>query len=379
MTDVEVMDSASLIEGLPSSAWLREGVVDPDNVVAVLGKKGGPGKTSKTQNLVDAAVRMGLNVLVLDGDPQGNISLALDCKVKQVSTGKRGLGGKLLLEPDRLTMVEVLDADQDGVVDEAVQMTPWKFDSEADFTRGGPLIPGKIGTLAIVPTYSPMEDMARGWNMKDLGRLDRALNRPLQAGGVAPNLRWDLVLVDMLPGGSDLARVFLKAVRRYLLLTTAEAFGINAIADTLKFARDTRDNWGNPRLENIGLAFTSYNPKGRVARAMMADLRAHQATTESANLDIWQPRVPNRTVVPLSQSYRLPVSRFLIERQDRSAAMDVCQVSEAMLLNILRKINHPDAEELDRRWRTAWPTLSPWATGAITEKELALEEKGEAK
>ncbi|MEU6562572.1 ParA family protein [Nocardia nova] len=372
MTEVDVSDSSTLISNLRPSAWMREGIKDPDNTIAILGKKGGPGKTSLAQNVIDAAVRMGLNVLALDGDPQGNLSIALDSQVQRIDTGKTSIGGKKVLEPDRLTMVEVLAEDADGVIDEAVQLCPWEYKEDAEFTRGGPLVPGKLGTVGVVPTYSPMEDLARGWSLSDLNRLDRALHRPLVSGGVAPSLRWDLVIGDMLPGGSDLARVFLKAMRRYVLLTTAQPFGINAISDTLTFARDTRDNWGNPRLQDLGLVFTSYTPQGRVARQQMADLRAaQQAGVEDVNVEVWEPRMSTRTVVPTSQSYRAQVSRFLTEKSDRVAATEICQISEAILLKILHKIGHPDAADLEERWRAAWPDLSPWATGEITKKETA--------
>ncbi|MEV0032809.1 AAA family ATPase [Nocardia sp. NPDC050793] len=370
MTDVAPTEGNTLLASLPDSAWIREGIEDPGNSLAILGKKGGTGKTTLTQLLLDAGVRFGLNMLGIDGDPQGNLSIALDNKVRMVDTGRVGLGNRKVLEPDRLTLVEVLLANEDGVVDEGFQLSGWEYDPTADFTRGGPLIPGKIGTVGIVPAYKALEDVSRGWNISDLGRLDRALNAPLAPGGVPPRLRWDVVMSDMLPGGSDLARAQLKAMRKFLLLTTAEPFGINAIADTLDFGRDIRENWDNPRLEALGLVFTSYNPQGIVTRAELADLRAAQeAGSEAVDIEIWDPRVPTRTVVPKAQGYRAPVSALLAESRDRNKAMEMCQVAEAVLLRILHKIGHPDVQELEQRWRAAWPDLSPWATGAISEKE----------
>lgn len=311
MTEVETDERAEVIAQLPPSAWIRDGINDPKNSVAILGKKGGPGKTSLTQLIADAGVRLGLNILALDGDPQGNLSIALDSQVKLVPTGKIGLGGKQVMEPDRDTMVEVLEADTDGVIDEAFQLVPWTYNAAAEFQRGGPLIPGRLGTLAIVPTHNPMEDISRGWNFSDLNRLDKALNNPSKPQGIAPNRRWDLVLGDMLPGGSDLARAFLKAMRRYIVLTTAEPFGMNAIANTLTFARDVRDNWGNPELEDIGLVFTSYRPQSRVANAEIADLRAQQDSgNEAVKIEVWKPRVSSRTVVPSHKATECPCRDF---------------------------------------------------------------------
>ncbi|MFD4406757.1 ParA family protein [Nocardia sp. NPDC058499] len=371
MTDVATEGNSALLSSLPESAWMRSGISDPDNSLAILGKKGGTGKTTLSQLILDAAVRFGLVALGIDGDPQGNLSIALDNEVTLLDTGKTGLGGKKVLEPDRFTLVDILDANEDGVIDEGFQLSGWQYNPQAEFTRGGPLIPGKLGTLGVVPAYKALEDLSRGWNISDLGRLDRALNKPLEPGGTVPRVRWDLVLSDMLPGGSDLARAQLKAMRRYLMLTTAEPFGINAIADTLEFGRDIRDNWNNPRLEPLGLVFTSYNPQGLVTRAELKELREAQAAgSDAVDVEIWPPRVPTRTVVPQAQGFRAPVSALLAERKSRAKATEMCQVAEAVLLQVLHKVGHPDAEELESRWRAAWPELSPWATGAITDKEM---------
>ncbi|MEV0296997.1 ParA family protein [Nocardia sp. NPDC050710] len=375
MTQVEEEDRAVLLESLSPSAWIREGIEDPDNSVAILGKKGGVGKSSLTAMLADAAVRFGLNVLGIDGDPQGNLSVALDNEVNMVPTGNLKLGGQTEEIPDRDTLVEILEANQDGVVDEGFQLFGWGHNSEADFVRGGPLVRGKIGTLAIIPAYKALENISKGWNLADVRRLDRALNKPLSPGGVIPRRRWDLTFTDMLPGGADLARAILLAQRRFVLLTTAEPFGMKAIADTLEFAHDVRDNWGSPKLQDLGLVFTSYNPQGIVTRAEMTELRNAQAAGDpTVNVEIWEPRISSRTLVPNSQGYRAPVSAFLADSKQRVAATELCQIAEAIVLKILRKIGHPDADELERLWRKAWPELSPWATGAIVDKEVADKE-----
>ncbi|MFE3105230.1 ParA family protein [Nocardia tengchongensis] len=376
MTQVEEEDRSAVLEGLPPSAWMRHGVSDPDNSVAILGKKGGVGKSSLTTMLADAAVRFGLNVLGIDGDPQGNLSFAFDNEVSMVPTGKTLLGGKVEEIPDRLTIVEVLDADQEGVVDEGFEIAGWRYNPDAEFTRGGPLVKGKVGTLGIVPAYKALENISRGWGLQDVRRLDKALNQPLEPGGIVPRVRWDITLTDMLPGGADLARAFLLAQRRYLLLTTAEPFGVKAIADTLEFARDVRDNWGSPKLTDLGLIFTSYNPQGVVTRAELGELRQAQASgNKKVDVEIWAPRVSTRTLVPNSQGYRAPVSAFLSDSKNRAAAEELCQIAEAILLEILKKIGHPDAEELEELWRAAWPKLSPWATGEIGDKEIAATTK----
>lgn len=370
MTNVSPTGEVSLVDELPPSAWMDAGIEAPRNAIAVLGKKGGTGKTSFTELLLDAAVRLGLNALGIDGDPQANLSLALNNRVTMVDSGRVGMGNRKVLEPDRFTLVEILDADEDGVVDQGFELGGWTYDPKADFTQGGPLIPGQLGTLGIIPAHNALEDATRNWSMSDVGRLDRALNAPLEPGGIIPRVRWDLVFTDMLPGGSDLARAQLKAMTGFIVLTTAEPFGINAITDTLKFGRDIQDNWGNPGLNPMGLVFTSYSPKSVVSKTELGDLRdAQRAGNKDVAIEQWAPFVPTRTVVPTAQGYRIPVSTMLTQARYREAAAEMCQVGEAVVLRILREIGHPRADELRERWEAAWPNLSDWATGKISERE----------
>ncbi len=42
--------------------------------IAVLSQKGGTGKTTTVRSLADVLGRVGLNVLAIDADPQGNLS-----------------------------------------------------------------------------------------------------------------------------------------------------------------------------------------------------------------------------------------------------------------------------------------------------------------
>lgn len=354
-----------ILNQLPPSAWMRSGSTKIDNTWAVCVRKGGTSKTSGTLITADALARFGLNVLVIDADPQGNSSIGLDSEVRLVDAGVSKLGNKRIQEPDRLTIVEVIDADGDGVIDEGFQLVDWPYDTEASFTRGGPLIPGHIGHIGVVPCYEALESFAEQWTIRDLNRLSHALLNPTVKGGVAPHQRWDVVLLDLPPGGGKIGRMAAKAAHHALMITTAEMFGIKAVSDTLKFLRDIQDNWGHPDLNIAGLVFSSFNPKLTETRNQIDELQeAKRLGNEQANVDVWSPSIPQRTAIPTSQGYRAPVSALLANAKTREGATQVCQVGEALALRMLHHMDHPMAEELQSRWESAWPSpLSSFVTG----------------
>ena len=57
--------------------------------IAVLSQKGGTGKTTLTRSLTDVFTRLGLDVLAVDADPQGNLSDYFDTEPDaRPSTGR---------------------------------------------------------------------------------------------------------------------------------------------------------------------------------------------------------------------------------------------------------------------------------------------------
>ncbi|MGH8420747.1 MAG: ParA family protein [Pseudomonas fluorescens] len=349
---------------LAPSAWMKHGIAKPENAVVLTIRKGGPGKSSLTLMLADAFVRLGLNVLVIDTDPQGNATLGLDSKVKMVEGGQDRFG-KSFEVPDRFTVVDVIQNGEDGVLSEAVQIVDWGHDPQAPFVKGGPLRPGSLGVAGIVPCYEAIEGIAKQWSLGDLVKLKRALHNPATPGELAPNALWDVVLIDTPPGGTDIGRMAVHAANKALLLTTAEPFGMDAIGQTHRYLEDIRINYSHPDLQTIGLLLSSYNPRLRQTKAQLADFNQAQLSGHSvANVDLWPERIPGRTVVPESQSYRAPISAFLGEGQNVQAAKVLCQVAESVALRILDRIQHPMADQLHKEWQQAWPgELTPYATG----------------
>jgi chromosome partitioning protein len=342
------------VDSLPASAWLTHDVQDVRNTVVKVIRKGGPGKTSVTLLLADALARLGLNALVIDTDPQGNASMTLRSKVHLVPEGTDRFG-KQLMAPDRFTVVDVIENGEPGVVDDAVQIVDWGHDPTASFTRGGPLAE-RLGVVGVLPCYEAIEGTAKGWTPADLNRLRRTLHTPATPEGIAPNRRWDVVLIDTPPGGTDIGRMAIKAADWALLITTAESYGMEAIAQTLRFLDDIRDNYGHADLRTAGLVLSYYDPRRRQTRNQMEDFAQAQSAGHAVSaVDLWPTRIPHRTVIPEAQDLRAPVSALLADSGYRDAATVVCQVAESIALRLLGSIGHPLAEDLLSQWQTAWP------------------------
>src|SRR5215470_6807288 len=120
-----------------TSEWLRRGIAAAQNVVVIMMRKGGAGKTTMTLLLADALARFGLSVLVVDMDPQGNSSIGLGKHVELREVGRTRIGDRAILEPMELTVCEVIESGEPGVADEAIAIVDWGYEAGVPFARGG--------------------------------------------------------------------------------------------------------------------------------------------------------------------------------------------------------------------------------------------------
>ncbi|GAA4986383.1 hypothetical protein GCM10023334_117690 [Nonomuraea thailandensis] len=339
------------------SEWMRRGVTTMKNVVAMMMRKGGAGKTTKTLLIADALSRFGLNVLVIDMDPQGNASLGFGRPVRMVAVEAR-IGKAKLEEPDVLTVIEVINSGEAGVADEAIIIvdTPgWTYDVDMPFHRGGPLRPGKVGTIGLIPAYEALEDLPGSWKPADFERLAHTLLLPAEPGGASPNHRWDVVLIDTAIN-QRLGVQAAKAAYYALFVTNAEKFGVDAIPKTMRLIKDVRENYYHDSIDVMGLVWNAYVPRQNTARALTSDaMQYHRGGLEHWEAPIWPYEIPKTTVISDSHDMAAPVSAFLTTSERREMAARVCQVAEATTLRMLDELGHPLAGELRTAWHQAWP------------------------
>jgi chromosome partitioning protein len=192
--------------------------------IAVLSQKGGTGKTTTVRTLTDVFRRAGLEVLVVDLDPQGNLSDYFDVDPEATPTIGDVLGGR----------AKAVDAVRDGVLPANLSL------AEAEL-----MLAGKMG--------------------REL-TLKRAL-KPITGD-------YDLILLDCPPSLGLLTVNALVAADHALLTTEAQYFALQGVEQALEVIELARDGL-NPDLGWLGVVFNIADMRTRHSRDAYATLKEH--------------------------------------------------------------------------------------------------------
>lgn len=178
--------------------------------IAVLSQKGGTGKTTAVRHLADVFQRTGLRVLVVDLDPQGNLSDYLDIDPEAEPTIREVLVGEA--EADRAL-----------------------HESPAEIT----VLPANLSLAEAEVALA--------------GRMGRELTLRRALAPLAD--RFDVIFLDCPPNLGLLTVNALVAADYALLSAEAQYFalqGVHQALEVIELARDTL----NPDLEWLGVALT---------------------------------------------------------------------------------------------------------------------------
>jgi chromosome partitioning protein len=192
--------------------------------IAVLSQKGGTGKTTTVRTLTDIFGRVGLRVLAVDLDPQGNLSDYLD------------------VDPDAApTVADVLAGRAKAV--EAIH---------------GAIMPANLGLAE--------SELMLG------GKLGRELTLKKALRGVASN--YDIVLIDCPPALGLLTVNALVAADYALLSAEAQYFAMQGVEQALEVIELAKDSL-NPDLEWLGVMLNIADMRTRHSREAFDSLREH--------------------------------------------------------------------------------------------------------
>jgi chromosome partitioning protein len=234
-------------------------------IISVANEKGGVAKTTTTLSLGGAFVESGHDVLMLDLDPQANLTLALGENPKSV----------------RRSIADVLAGSA----------------SLLSVSRETPL-PG----LDLIPSSAQMAKAERFLAVR--AGFESLLREALSA-----NLYYDFVLIDCPPSLGALTVAALSASHLLILPTQAEYFSTHALRNMLSLVQQVREAH-NPAL-TYKVLITMLDLRNRIHRVISEQLRS------TFNHGLFETVIQIDTRLRESSVVGLPITHF--SRATRSA------------------------------------------------------------
>jgi cellulose biosynthesis protein BcsQ len=274
------------------------------HATAVLSLKGGVGKTTVVLGLAGAALKRGLRTLVVDLDPQGNATTALEP------------------ESSETTISHALERPSASVLASSIAPSAWGEDLDVlvgseDIERHNHPDPGsqRLGRLARLLAALP-----RGGQDHE----DRARGR--SAGDRLPT--YDVVLIDCPPSLGQLTRSALVAVDRAVLVTEPTIFAVSGVQRAFEAVQAERDH--NPALQPLGVLVNRYRMRSTEHEFRLAELR------ELFGPLVLPGALPDRTAVQQAQGAGVPIQRW-----DTPGAREIAAQFDTLLGRIVRSRRAP--------------------------------------
>ena len=202
-------------------------------ILTIANQKGGVGKTTTAVNLAASLAQHGLHVLVIDLDPQGNASTALDV-AHQI-----GVPSVYDVLVDDRPLAEVV---------RPVGEMPGLYCAPATIDLAG-------AEIELVPVVARELRLTRALKAYDMSNLD-------------------YVLVDCPPSLGLLTLNALVAAEEVLLPIQCEYYALEGVQQLLNTAELVRVNF-NPGLHVSTVLLTMYDGRTRLASDVADDVRAH--------------------------------------------------------------------------------------------------------
>jgi chromosome partitioning protein len=237
-----------------------------NKIVAVTNQKGGVGKTTTVINLAAALALAGKRVLLVDVDPQANMTSGIGLR------GQAGPGG---------TIYNVLTA-----TDGAALKDPGVF-----------IIPTAVPGLSIVPADRNLTGAEI--EMVPLPGRESQLRRfltPLRD-------RFDHVFIDCPPSLGLLTLNALVAAEGVLIPLHCEYFALEGLADLMTTLRRVKAGM-NPALDVDGVLLTMYDERTNLGQQVAGEVR------EFFKAKVFQTVIPRNVRLAEAPSHGMPVATY---------------------------------------------------------------------
>lgn len=231
------------------------------HVLSISSLKGGVGKTTVTLGLASAAFSLGLRTLVVDLDPQSDVSTGLDVQPSDESKN----------------IADVLENPK--IVREAILPSGWNKHHEGNIDL-------LLGSPSAINYDGPHPTVREIW------KLEESLALVEQD--------YDLVLIDSSPSLNALTRIAWAASDRVLIVTEPGLFAV-AAADRALRALDEVKRGISPRLEPLGIVVNRVKPQSMEHQFRVKELR------EMFGELVLDPQFPERTAMQQAQGAAKPL------------------------------------------------------------------------
>ena len=280
------MDYRRLTENARKSELPSQQPARTARVLAVTNQKGGVGKTTTAINVATAIAMAGRHVLLVDVDPQGNLTSGVGLK------GQRGAAG---------TIYEALTTDV-GSLD-------------------GFILPTRVDNLSLIPADRNLTGAEI--EMVGLPERERRLQRvlePLRA-------RFDFIVIDCPPSLGLLTLNALVASDAVIIPLHCEYFALEGLADLVATMRRVRGAL-NPALDIEGVLLTMHDERTNLGQQVARDVR------EFFKEKVFDTVIPRNVRLGEAPSHGLPA--ILYDVKSRGAEAYIALAREVLGRNAQR-------------------------------------------
>lgn len=263
------------------------------HVLSVSSLKGGVGKTTVTLGLASAAFSRGLRTLVVDLDPQADVSTGMD------------------VNPDGYANIsDVLENPKESTVRSAIAASGWTKHHEG-------AIDLLIGSPSAINFDGPHPSVREIW------KLEEAL--------ATVEGDYDLVLIDCAPSLNALTRTAWAASDRVLVVTEPGLFAVSAADRAFRAIEEIRRGV-SPRLQPLGILINRTRPQSMEHQFRIRELK------EIFGPLVLSPQLPERTSIQQAQGAAKPVHMWPGE-----AAQEMAGYFDQVLDRVVRSAGISDA------------------------------------
>jgi chromosome partitioning protein len=228
------------------------------SIIAVTNQKGGVGKTTTAVNLAYNLAKSGLNVLLLDFDPQGNATSGLGVDKRTLSR----------------TVIDVV---------------------AGEVTLNDAVLPTKYKHLHILPTTPQLANAEV--------ELAKAQHKFTRLKTALETHTYDCVLIDCPPSLSLLTVNALIAARYVLLPVQAEFYALEGLGQLLETMQLVRKGL-NPDLELLGVVLTMVDARTTLSQQVQAEVQKHFPGK------VFQTAIPRNIRLAEAPSHGLPAGAY---------------------------------------------------------------------